>query len=51
MRPVSTTAGEEREDAGVPTRIADYLDLVQQLPAVTRTDHQRFSKFAAGGHR
>jgi hypothetical protein len=34
----------------VPTQIADYLDLVTQLPAVTRTDHSRFAKFGVAGH-
>ena len=29
----------------MPTQIADYLDLVSQLPEVTRTDHVRYSKF------
>jgi hypothetical protein len=32
----------------VPCRIADFLDLVHQLEAVTRTDHDRYSKFEVG---
>jgi hypothetical protein len=34
----------------VPTRIADYLELVTQLPDVDRTDHGRYAKFAVGAH-
>ncbi|MCW2812737.1 MAG: hypothetical protein JWN84_192 [Nocardioides sp.] len=34
----------------MPTGIPDFLDLVGQLPAVERTDHQRYSKFAVSGH-
>jgi hypothetical protein len=30
----------------VATRIADFLDLVSQLPEVERTDHDRYTKFA-----
>ncbi len=30
------------------TEIADFLDLVSQLPDVTRTDHDRYSKFEVG---
>ncbi|MEO9322113.1 MmcQ/YjbR family DNA-binding protein [Nocardioides sp. C4-1] len=30
--------------------IADFLDLVGQLPHVVRTDHARFTKLTVGGH-
>jgi len=30
----------------VATRIADFLDLVSQLPEVERTDHDRYTKVA-----
>lgn len=29
----------------MPTQIADFVDLVHQLPDVRRTDHERYSKF------
>jgi hypothetical protein len=29
----------------VPTEIADLLELVEQLPGVSRVDHDRYSKF------
>ena len=29
----------------MPTEISDFLDLVSQLPEVTRTDYVRYSKF------
>jgi hypothetical protein len=29
----------------VTTQIPDFLDLVQQLPEVARTDHSRYTKF------
>ena len=30
------------------TQIADFLELVSQLPDVTRTDHARYAKFEVG---
>jgi hypothetical protein len=36
--------------SGVPTRIADVLDLVAQLPEVSRSDHGRYTKLTVGGH-
>lgn len=29
----------------MPTRIADFLELVDQLPDVSRTDHDRYTRF------
>ena len=34
----------------MPTGIPDFLDLVDQLPAVVRTEHQRYSKLVVAGH-
>lgn len=33
----------------MPTRIADFLDLVHQLPEVARSDHGRYSKLEVTG--
>lgn len=33
----------------MPTTIADFLELVGQLPEVTGSDHGRFTKFDAAG--
>jgi hypothetical protein len=33
----------------VVTRIGDFLDLVDQLPEVTRADHDRYSRFDVAG--
>lgn len=34
----------------MPTRIADHLDLVGQLPGVARSDHGRYARFQVAGH-
>ncbi len=34
----------------MPTRTADVLDLVGQLPQVARSDHGRYLKLTVGGH-
>jgi len=39
--------GRGRDDAPVSV-IADFLDLVAQLPGVTRTDHERYTAWKAG---
>ncbi|WP_372728885.1 MmcQ/YjbR family DNA-binding protein [Nocardioides sp.] len=33
----------------MPTRIADFLELVDQLPEVRRSDHDWYSRFQVGG--
>ena len=35
--------------AGIQQMIADYLELVTQLPEVRRSDHDWYSKFQVGG--
>ena len=32
----------------MPTRIADFVELVTQLPGLRRVDHHRYSKFEVG---
>ena len=34
----------------MPTRTADVVDLVDQLPEVVRTEHGRYAKLAVAGH-
>ena len=34
----------------VPTQIADFFDLADQLPEVTRTDHARYHRLQVAGH-
>ncbi|QCW49404.1 MmcQ/YjbR family DNA-binding protein [Nocardioides dongxiaopingii] len=39
-----------RHHGPVPSRIADFLDLVHQLPEVVRTDHARYHRLQVSGH-
>lgn len=45
-----TRTGRLRDHGRVPTRIADFNDLVGQLPDVTRSDRERYSRFQVSGH-
>ena len=42
--------GGDGHDGSVPSRIADVLDLVQQLPDVVQHDHDRYLRFRVSGH-
>ena len=41
-----TRSAAARHDVAVPTRITDVLELVDQLPEVTRTAHDRYTKLS-----